>query len=494
MPFTLMIAIFVAFGLDLGEGGGPIGPEALRWRILATLGVVGIVGVYAVGLAGWIARRADVDGGPTSTLRRHFGTGCRLLDMLSLGGYAWIIHGFGWPDAIRRGFGLGGTLIADEALILLPYLLMQSLGWMALYRAEHALRSRALKSGRLGYVVLRARQSMGLVLPIALAFSLGQDLLARRWPDAAGSPWIQIVWMAAMGTSVLILAPAFVRLTWPTRSLPAGPLRDRLERLSGRLGFRCTDILIWDTGGGLVNAGVTGAMPWYRYVLLTDALVEHLDAHQVEAVFGHEVGHIAHRHLHYFGLFFVGSIGLMALVGEGIDRFLSWADAAMAWPWTTYLGNPTLVLLVQWTAFLGCLGLHFLLVFGFLSRRFERQADVYGCRAVSCGRPDCPPHADLNARPVLAPSATDLCPAGIRIFASALAEVAALNGMNRESRWAWRHGSIARRIAFLEALEGRPDAERHFQATVRRLRVVLALALAGLIVAAWSTGALSNLR
>ena len=60
-----------------------------------------------------------------------------------------------------------------------------------------------------------------------------------------------------MGALVLVLAPAFVRLTWPTRPLPPGPLRDRLERLSRRFRFRCTDILVWDTGQALVNAGVT---------------------------------------------------------------------------------------------------------------------------------------------------------------------------------------------------------------------------------------------
>jgi STE24 endopeptidase len=41
----------------------------------------------------------------------------------------------------------------------------------------------------------------------------------------------------------------------------------------------------------------------------------------------------------------------------------------------------------------------------------------------------------------------------------------------------WRHGSISRRIAFLEGLEGRPEAERRFQAGVGRLRLGVALVL-----------------
>ena len=68
-----------------------------------------------------------------------------------------------------------------------------------------------------------------------------------------------------------------------------------------------------------------------------------------------------------------------------------------------------------------------------------------------------PPHQDrtgaererLQHRGAAADPAVDphLCPAGIRIFANALSDVASLNGMERESWWAWRHGSIARRIA-----------------------------------------------
>jgi STE24 endopeptidase len=85
-----------------------------------------------------------------------------------------------------------------------------------------------------------------------------------------------------------------------------------------------------------------------------------------------------------------------------------------------------------------------------------------------------------------------LCPAGIRIFANALAEVAALSGVD-ESAPSWRHGSIRRRIAFLEGLEGRPEVERRFDSGTQRLRLVLALILvaatAGAAIAVYGLGA-----
>jgi STE24 endopeptidase len=257
--------------------------------------------------------------------------------------------------------------------------------------------------------------------------------------------------------------------------------------LARRFRFRCSEILVWDTGGTLVNAGVTGALPWYRYVLLSDALIDGLQDREIEAVFGHEVGHIAHRHLSFFGFFFVGSMGVMGLAGQGITFLAGLSSRFASWGTDTTVGR-----IVQAGSLLACFAVYFLLVFGFLSRRFERQADVFGCRAVSCGRPDCPPHADLNGHPTAAPLTEGLCPVGIRIFANALTNVASLNGMEHAAR-SWRHGSIDGRILFLESLEGRPDVERRFQKSVRRLRLAVAVILGLCLAAAFWSGALDQL-
>ena len=272
---------------------------------------------------------------------------------------------------------------------------------------------------------------MGMVLPVAGLFAMGSDLIHRRWPEALDSPWDQPVSLAAMGLLVLVLAPAFVRLAWPTRSLPPGPLRDRLEHLSARVGFRCTDILVWDTNQVVVNAGVTGSLPFFRYVLLTDALVENLSPYEVAAVFGHEVGHIAHRHLVYFGFFILSSLGVLPLsdwtasqaaINEPL-RMLPAGVAPHLWrcseatrrhdhfgaskvvkrgPRAAGPGEPVLPSGLRLS----------------VSRRFERQADVFGCRVVSCGLPDCPPHADLDSpgsprTHCPSPSVPRVCPVGM---------------------------------------------------------------------------------
>ncbi len=147
-------------------------------------------------------------------------------------------------------------------VIFLPYLLIQLLVWWGLFFAERALQIRqglhaANPLGR--YLVLKARQSLGLILPVILLYVIRRDFLGRFFPGWDQHAWAEPLEIAVLGTLILTVSPLFIRLAWPTRSLPDGPLRRRLVRISERVGFRFTDILVWDTGNTMVNACVTGS-------------------------------------------------------------------------------------------------------------------------------------------------------------------------------------------------------------------------------------------
>jgi STE24 endopeptidase len=177
----------------------------------------------------------------------------------------------------------------------------------------------------------------------------------------------------------------------------------------------------------------------------------------------------------------MGSLGMLSLFGEAVS-LIGPLLAQSRWlsPWSAAILSD----LIQGGTLLIALGLYFWFVFGYLSRRFERQADVYGSKVVSCDLADCPPHTDLDnelAREPATRRQPTLCPVGIRIFADALINVARFNGLDRKYR-SWRHGSIANRIAFLEGLERHPEREDHFQRGVCRLRLGLGLILTTAVV------------
>ncbi len=119
-------------------------------------------------------------------------------------------------------------------------------------------------------------------------------------------------------------------------------------------------------------------------------------------------------------------------------------------------------------------------VFGFLSRRRERQADVFGCRAVSCGDPNCRAHAEETP---LAAGGNALCPTGIHPFVRAREKVAHVNGISRDRPGflqSWQHSTIGRRVEFLKKVLVDSRIESLFQ---QRLRVGKWLLLVGLATA-----------
>lgn len=474
MPVSLLIALLIAFGIEPPAAGVP--PADVSTRVLETFGGIALIASLAFGLGLWVAFRASYVGSSTSRLRHVYALGMRLLTFLSLAVYAWIIHSVGWSKLVRTNWGLEGVIFVDDIVVFLPYALIQLLVWWGSFFAERALIRQGSERPLSRYLVLKGRQALGLTLPVVLMYALRRDVLRRffpAWDDYAAG---EVIEMALLGLLILAISPFFVRLAWPTHSLPAGALRRRLEHTAHRVGFGFTDILVWDTGQMMVNACVTGIAPGFRYILLSDALLDSLTPLETAAVFGHEIGHVAHRHFLYFAFFFMGSLGVLSLCGDAVSLVVPLLSQSS---WLSRGNAAVLGQFAEGGVLLLSLGLYFWFVFGYLSRRFERQADVYGSKVVSCSIADCPPHEDLDndlAPMHAARSQLSLCPVGIRIFADALTTVARSNGLDR-SNHSWRHGSIANRIAFLEDLERHPEREHRFQRGVFRLQLGLGAVL-----------------
>jgi STE24 endopeptidase len=274
---------------------------------------------------------------------------------------------------------------------------------------------------------------------------------------------------------VFLSMPFVVRLVLGLRSMEPGPLRSRLDEVARRLRFRCSDILIWNTRKGMANAMVVGILPWPRYVVFTDRLLHEFTADEVEAVFGHEIGHVKHFHMLYYFLFLSLSMVVLGVLAHlFLSRFLN-ADQQH----------------LEALPMAGLVLVYIFVVFGFISRRCERQADIYGCRTVSCGLGNCQAHETGLA---LAPCATALCPTGIRTFIRALEKVAEVNGISRDRPGllqSWQHSTIARRVAFLQQMITDPGIEPLFQRHVAFVKWGLFAVLGLLFAAVLVTGSLA---
>ena len=283
----------------------------------------------------------------------------------------------------------------------------------------------------------RSGRTWRVILPPLMLLVITQGLL-RSFPELQTDPYFQCFSYALLAL-ILIGMPWILRLVLGLRALPDGPLRRQLEQAAQRLGFRCSNVLIWPTRGSVANAMVVGLLPRLRYVVLTDRLVAELAPEEVEAVFGHEVGHVKHHHMLYYLGFLLISLGVVAGVWAVI--FGSIQDSPM-WSLVPFFG------------------LYVFVVFGFLSRRCERQADIFGCRAVSCAMPDCSGHEMQTELPL---GGAGLCRTGIQTFIGALEKVAQLNGISRSKPgWlnSWQHSTIARRVEFLQHILVDPASSR----------------------------------
>jgi STE24 endopeptidase len=269
--------------------------------------------------------------------------------------------------------------------------------------------------------------------------------------------------MMGIMASALILMPLLLRVFLGLKPLPDGALRDRLESTAKRLGFRFSNVLVWNTRHMMANALVTGFVPWVRYIVLTDRLIDELTPEEIEAVFGHEVGHIKHHHLFFYLAFFLTSFILLSVFWEQAKEWVKQPEILAtlqayglppeenADPETVKDFRETLKLL-SGISKLAILGGYTLLCFGFISRRCERQADLYGSHTVS----------------------TD-------VFIKALEKVAVINGIPRDrtGNWflSWQHPTIAQRVDFLEAMRDDPGRIPQFHFSIALLKWSFFLAL-----------------
>jgi Zn-dependent protease with chaperone function len=339
-----------------------------------------------------------------------------------------LLFGFG---ALLGGTG-AGVLDGWPGLELLsglvPFVVLQVLAIDA--------RTRILEpTQNAGQAAFQLRMLLASLVPVTAIFVLVGALGAQR----SLRVHLEEVSLLALGAGGVLLVgfalllPLILRVTWRLRPLPPGPARAAVEPLAASLGIEPRSLYVWDTAGTVANAAVIGFSPRWRQVLFSDVLLAQLGERELRAVLAHEAGHAIARHAIVFGALTLG--------------FFLVSDALLAWigpRGATGQGLALLVVLGLWYA-----------AFGYLSRRFELQADLIALRAT--GDPPA------------------LC--------SALEK---LVGLHARARRSWRHFSVAERVLFTRAAARDPGVGARLERRLARLRRLgWGLFTLGLVAQVW---------
>jgi len=450
MQIALIVVVLAA--LAVARSGNPLPVSGVGWRLMVVALGVAAVSLFALASSILIARGLKADSPRHRRLLARFRNLRRLHMALWLAASGGIIYWLGWGQLVRFNWGLDGAFPLDDLLILTPVLLPLVFSWAAFYEVERAVwvfvDKRASKPlpgcKRWQYVALHVRHHLGILLIPVLALLAVQDGIEIFAPGLLENGHDAVL-LGSLLAVLLVLFPLMLKYVWRTHPLPPGPLRSRLEQSAGRSGVRARDILVWETDGMVLNAAVSGVFRGLRYIFLTDALLRYLGDEEIEAVFGHEAGHVKHRHL---------TLRMMAMVAP----LSLWLLAEQMFPGLSGLSG-------QWSSEFGFSGLEFsgfdggvaehardglcllaamtiyvTVVFGPYSRLLEHQADLFSLRSLPI---------DGGTHP-------------LKTIGSALEKLAANGAANRNTR-SWQHASIARRVDFLNRIDTEPKRELHFQ-------------------------------
>lgn len=443
----------------------------------ATVLAVALAPAAMIATAAWYASWSALRG-----LRSGRGSAPQLL-RVRLRGLQWAavvaqavaVFGFGWLDWIRSV--LGNWPLLDELVALAPPIAAIGACWWAAHPMERVLRGGSLSRGR--FVSTELRNQLGLIGgPALLAIGAAEaaTMLASAW-FGEGSTAEMLAAPAAV-VAVMLAAPSLMVRILDTEPMPDGPSLEVLERVLADNGVRMSRILVWRTGGVMLNGAVVGFVPAARYLLLTDAVIERMPIESLRAIVAHEVGHVKRRHVPWMLL---TTLAVVAAAAIAVELAIPSVVAAIEPPPV----DPVLLAaagvpkesdetlgVVEAAAAVAVLAM-VLPVFGWVSRRFEQQADAFAAQYLSVVGPSSASSFvdDGESRRLKAPEAALVTPRAVLAMCRALGRVAELNGVSPAAP-SWRHGSIRWRQRNLVQLVSVPILRLPIDRTVRWIKAV----------------------
>lgn len=353
--FVLLVMILINFTQEVELIYWIVDPkQAFHWALL----------LYAILLLG-LFWQSYLFG---KVLKRRIGFPDRVWINLELLFFLGIYHfGLGAQHFISSGI-LAGFQTPATCFSLLLYFL--ALGWVLTWQTYFAQRQTLRKAVR------KEGQEVQFFLPFCLPFlALNFFMDGLNHLPMGKNGWIELnhdlillVISAALLIGSIIFLPFLMMGCWHCRSLDQVDLKERLEKICTTLHFRHAGLKIWSILPHAFTAAIMGITPFFRYILFTPALLNRFRKEEIEAILVHEIGHHRYRHLMCYPFILLGMLVLGTLVLFGVESFFSWMQLEMS----------DFSFIMGLFLFYGMgMGFYFWVIFGFFSRLFERQADLY---------------------------------------------------------------------------------------------------------------------
>jgi len=222
------------------------------------------------------------------------------------------------------------------------------------------------------FVDLAKQAALGALFGIPL-------LLCVMWlMGRMGDWWWIYVWLTWVAFSLVvhILYPTLIaRWFNKFRPLEDAGLKERIEGLLAKCGFRARGLFVMDSSrrSSHGNAYFTGFGAAKRIVLF-DTLISRLSGPEIEAVLAHELGHFSRRHVwKRMGLAFGASLAILCLLGWLIGQ--EWFYAALG-----VRSRSTAMALVLFFMVVPVFSFLLQPLASLYSRRHEFEADAYAAR------------------------------------------------------------------------------------------------------------------
>lgn len=326
---------------------------------------------------------------------------------------------------------LNRFMVLQGALALILFIAYLVTIWYFAYPAYLFAFETEIK--RVSFIFSNVKLNLPIIFPW-LFLTLFYDLLTHvplpGLESFINKPAGQILFYTVFLSVLVIFLPRFIKSWWGCKPfLPSGKVQELKDFLSEK-GLKYRDLLKWPIfEGRIMTAGIMGIVSRYRYILVTEALMDILSLEEIKAVLAHEMGHAKYRHLILYVFFIFGY--LIFWFGLFDPEFYIILENYIYEKFTVNISEQTLFYLIYTPSVLIPIILYFRFVMGFFMRQFERQADLYSAKTM--GSP--------------------------RYTVSSLEKIALLSGKIRDLP-SWHHFSIKERVDYLSRTLEEPGLNR----------------------------------